>query len=58
VDRTPAGPFRLHAIFRPNLEDKDNTPILDPLALDDVTILYDPPGGTRILTWMETSSGN
>ena len=51
VYRTP-GPFRIHAIFRPNLADM-NTPILDPLTLDDVTLLYDPPGGPRITGWGE-----
>ena len=52
VNRIP-GPFRLHAIFRPNLADMANTPILDSLTLDDVTLLYDPPGGPRILGWGE-----
>jgi hypothetical protein len=51
VGRTVNAPFRLHAVFQPNLDDKDNTPILDPLALDDVTVVYEPAGGRRILTW-------
>ncbi len=53
VGRRPAGPFRLHAVFRPNLDQPLSTPILDPLALDDVTLLYDPPGGAAILRWRE-----
>jgi hypothetical protein len=51
VDRMVAAPFRLHAVFQPNLADKENTPILDPLALDDVTVVYEPLGGRRLLTW-------
>ncbi len=51
VGRTVGVPFRLHAIFQPNLANKDNTPILDPLALDDVTVVYEPVGGRRILAW-------
>jgi hypothetical protein len=53
VDRTVNATFRLHAVFQPNLADLGNTPILDPLALDDVTVVYEPLGGRRILTWME-----
>jgi hypothetical protein len=53
VNRTPAGPFRLHAVFLPNLADPGNTPILDPLALDDVTLRYEPAGGQAILSWEE-----
>ncbi len=51
VDRPVNAPFRLHAVFRPNLADKDNTPILDPLALDDVTVVYEAMEGRRILSW-------
>ncbi len=53
VDRTLNASFRLHAIFQPNLADKANTPILDPLALDDITVIYEPLGGRRILVWGE-----
>jgi hypothetical protein len=51
VARTVNAPFRLHAVFQPNLADTLNTPILDPLSLDDVTVLYEPLGGRRILVW-------
>ncbi len=51
VARTVDAPFRLHAVFQPNLADKENTPILDPLALDDVTVIYEPAGGRRIVAW-------
>ncbi len=51
VARSAGAPFRLHAVFQPNLQDPTNTPILDPLALDDVTLLYEPAGGARILAW-------
>jgi hypothetical protein len=50
VNRNVQAAFRLHAIFRPNV-DPVNTPILDPLALDDVTVAYEPLGGPRIVTW-------
>jgi hypothetical protein len=53
INRPVSSPFRLHAVFQPNLADKDNTPILDPLALDDITILYEPVGGRTILRWEE-----
>ncbi len=51
VGRTVDAPFRLHAVFQPNLADPDNTPILDPLALDDITVVYEPVGGRRIVSW-------
>jgi hypothetical protein len=51
LGRTVSQPFRLHAVFQPNLADTLNTPILDPLALDDVTILYEPAEGLRLLSW-------
>ncbi len=51
VGRTVDLPFRLHVVFRPNLADRDNTPLLDPLALDDVTVLYEPAAGRRMLAW-------
>jgi hypothetical protein len=54
VERVVNAPFRLHAVFQPNLADKENTPILDPLALDDVTVVYEPLGGRRITTWKES----
>jgi hypothetical protein len=53
VQRTVNAPFRLHAVFQPNVADKDNTPILDPLALDDVTVVYEPLGGRKLLAWRE-----
>jgi hypothetical protein len=51
VARTVDAPFRLHAVFQPNLADKDNTPILDPVSLDDVTVVYEPVGGRRLVSW-------
>ena len=51
VDRKVSAPFRLHAVFQPNLADPANTPILDPLALDDVTVVYRPAGGRRLSSW-------
>jgi hypothetical protein len=51
VARAVNAPFRLHAVFQPNLADKNNTPVLDPLALDDITVVYEPPEGRRLLTW-------
>jgi hypothetical protein len=54
VERSVAAPFRLHAVFQLNLADKDNTTILDPLALDDVTVVYEPLGGRRITLWEES----
>ncbi len=48
MGRVPAVPFRLHAVFHPNPQDLD-TPILDPLALDDLTLVYQPAAGRRIL---------
>mgnify|MGYP001572075126 FL=1 len=53
AERTVSAPFRLHAVFQPNLADKDNTPILDPLALDDITLVYEPVEGRRLLAWGE-----
>jgi hypothetical protein len=52
VQRTVNAPFRIHAVFQPNLADPGDSPILDPLALDDVTVVYETIGGRRILTWM------
>jgi hypothetical protein len=54
VERLVNAPFRLHAVFQPNLADKNNTPILDPLALDDVTVVYEPLGGRRITAWEDS----
>ncbi len=51
VARRLDAPFRLHAVFQPNLADPGNTAILDPLALDDVTVVYEPMAGRRILSW-------
>ena len=53
VARVVDAPFRMHAVFKPNLADPDNTPILDPLALDDVTVLSEPLAGRGILAWAE-----
>jgi len=51
VDRVVTGPFRLHAVFQPNLSNPGNTAILDPLALDDVTVFYEGLGGPTLLEW-------
>ncbi len=55
VARRVDAPFRLHAVFQPNLDTVDNkhlnTAILDPLALDDVTVVYEPVTGPRLLSW-------
>ncbi len=53
VSRRVGTPFRLHAVFQPNLDPAtlQDTPILNPLALDDVTVIYEPVGGRRILDW-------
>ncbi len=51
VDRRVNAPFRLHAVFQPNLPNPADAPVLDPLALDDVTVLYEPAGGRRISAW-------
>ncbi len=53
VGRQVNGPFRLHAVFQPNLSDPARTAILDPLALDDVTVAYQPAGGAPISAWGE-----
>lgn len=53
VGRGIASPFRLHAIFRPNLSDPENTPILDSLTLNDVTVFYEPLSGRTCSGWRE-----
>jgi hypothetical protein len=55
IRRAPAGAFRLHAIFQPNLSNPLDTAILDPLALDDVTVICGPMGGRKLLAWSEGS---
>jgi hypothetical protein len=58
LDRRISSPFRFHAVFQPNLEPDtlNSTPVLDPLALDDITVTYERPGGARILGWEWVSS--
>lgn len=51
VARQVSGAFRLHAVFQPNLSDPGNTAILDPLALDDVTLVYREPDRPLIDAW-------
>ena len=50
-------PFRLHAVFQPNLYNQGgeaaNKAILDPLALDDVTISYRPRNQPLVQDWRE-----
>lgn len=51
LDLPVATAFRLHAVFQANLQDPSNSPILDPLVLDDVTVVYEPAGGAPPLSW-------
>ncbi len=51
VDRAIRSPFRLHAVFQPNLDNALATPILDPLALDDITVAYRRQAFPPILSW-------
>jgi hypothetical protein len=53
VGRPISAPFRLHAVFQPNLDNPLETPILDPLALDDITVVYQPVTGARVMGWRE-----
>lgn len=53
LDRRVAGPFRLHAVFQPMLADPNARGIIDPLALDDVTLLYRPLGSDPVTHWEE-----
>ena len=57
VNRKVNAPFRLHAVFQPMngvpSAVKDNTPILDALTLDDVTVAYRPAGGSPCGAWTE-----
>ena len=50
-------PFRLHAVFQPMYSvpsaTKLNTPILDALSLDDVTVAYRPGTGSPCGAWNE-----
>jgi len=50
----PAEGLRVRVVFqrvRPLGGDPANTPILDSPVLDDLTLLYDPPGGPRLSSW-------
>ncbi len=46
-------PFRLHAVFQPNLDPAtmQDSPLIEPMVLDDVTVTYRLPGGVRLLAW-------
>jgi len=46
-------PFRLQAVFRRLTPVGPDTPILDAPALDDLTVVYLPPGGPRLLSFEE-----
>ncbi len=50
---SPAGGLRLRVVFRRVTPLDSNTPILDSPVLDDLTLLYDPPGGLRLSSWAE-----
>jgi hypothetical protein len=51
VRRSMSGLFRLHAVFQPNLNAPDATAILDPLVLDDLSIVYRREPGQRLVAW-------
>ena len=53
VGSATAQPFLLRAVFRRETVVGANTPILDSPVLDDLTVLYDAPGGPRVLSWEE-----
>jgi hypothetical protein len=53
VGRRVSGPFRLHAVFQPNLSDPLNTALVDPLVLDDISLVYQAGEGSPILAWRE-----
>ena len=40
INRWITGPLRLHAVFQPNLSNPLVKPVLDPLALDDITLTF------------------
>ncbi len=60
VRRLVPGAFRARVLFlrKPSPPATDaagtmdpNTPLLDSPVFDDLTLVYDPPGGVRILSW-------
>ncbi len=54
VQRTVPGALRARVVFRrmsPLGGDPPNTPLLDSPVFDDLTLLYDPPGGPRMLSY-------
>ena len=53
VNEALPGPFRAHVVFRRPAALSLSTPILDSPVLDDLTFLYEPPGGPRITSWEE-----
>ena len=55
MDRRVRGALRLHAVFQPNLDPvaKPNRAILDPLVLDDVTLIYRDLASSAFAGWRE-----
>ena len=57
IGQAVSGPFRLHAVFQPNLFDENgeaaNRAILDPLVLDDVTLTWRDPAQSPFRSWRE-----
>ncbi len=49
--RKAPGPFRMRVVFRRDPALALNAPILDSPALDDLTLLYEPPGGCIVSSW-------
>ena len=50
-ERTATGPFRFRVDFLRRTPLPPDQPLLDSPVLDDLTVLYESPGGCRILGW-------
>jgi hypothetical protein len=55
LNRAVGAPFRLHAVFQPLLDPATmtQTPILDPLALDDISVTYRLSEDPLLAAWRE-----
>jgi len=53
VGRVVDRPFRISAVFQPNLEDLLEKAVLEPLVLDDLTVVYRPLSEPEVLSWEE-----
>lgn len=51
VGRRADGALRIHAVFRRTAPLDPSTPILDSPALEDITLVYAPPGGEMLTAW-------